>query len=173
MMHVGLHLLWGHLGLRLLCRVLRLTGGLLLLGDRVFQDAKSSGDLCVLRSELCSASICVDSIRILGTAFIQGTQVVPNFGDIGIEADSTGISIHGVAKLIHLIIQYTDGAPEGGISSISIHGLLVSIICLTILSESHEDSAQQIPGLTIRRVEFCRQLEEANSLVRIFIVLVL
>ena len=79
----------------------------------------------------------------------QSAKVVPDFGDVRVETDCSGVCIQCITILIDLIVQHTDGAPERWIPPISIHGLLISFICLWKLGLSHIATTEKVPALGI------------------------
>lgn len=62
----------------------------------------------------------------------QSTQVVPDLGDVRIQAYSTGICIQRIAILVNLVVQDTNRAPECWIPAVAIYGLLIRLICLGV-----------------------------------------
>jgi hypothetical protein len=79
----------------------------------------------------------------------QGTKVVPNLRDVGVEADGARICIKRIAILVYLVIKNPNGAPEGRIPPIAIDRLLVSLIGLRKFLLGHVATAEEIPTLSI------------------------
>jgi hypothetical protein len=79
----------------------------------------------------------------------QGAQVIPDLGDVGIEANGSGIRIERVAVLINLVVENAYGAPEGGVTTIAIDGLLIGFVGFGILLLRHVAATEQIPALCI------------------------
>ena len=79
----------------------------------------------------------------------QCTEVVPNLGDIRIEADGARICIKRITILVYLVVKDTDRAPEGGIASIPVDCLLVGFVSLGELLLGHVTTTQQVPALCI------------------------
>ena len=79
----------------------------------------------------------------------QSAKVVPDFGDVWIQADSTGVSVQRIAVLIDLVIQHSDRAPEGRIPAITVNGLLVCFVRFWIFLLCHVTSAKEIPALCV------------------------
>lgn len=50
-------------------------------------------------------------------------ECVPNFAEIWIQANSTAVRVKSVSVLVDLIIEYSNGTPEGRISPISISAI--------------------------------------------------
>ena len=63
----------------------------------------------------------------------QGAKVVPDFGDVRIQANGARVGIQSVTVLVDLIVKDANGAPKGWIAPISIDGLLVRLIRFGIL----------------------------------------
>jgi hypothetical protein len=59
------------------------------------------------------------------------------------------LSVLYITYLINLVIQNTNGAPEGRVSSIPIDSLLISFIGLVVVLFSHITSPKKIPRLGI------------------------
>lgn len=71
--------------------------------------------------------------------------------------------VHYASYLIDLVIQHTNGAPKGGVPSISIHRLLISFISLVVVLFGHIASTEEVPGLGIVTVGFQRSCQVLNS----------
>lgn len=79
----------------------------------------------------------------------KSPKVIPNFRDIGVQTDRTGVRIKRVTVLINLVIEDANRAPESGITSISVDCLLIGLIGLGILLLRHVTSTEKIPALCI------------------------
>ena len=90
----------------------------------------------------------------------QCTKVVPNLGNVRVQADSAGVRIKRIAVLVYLVIKNTNRAPEGRISSIPIDCLLIGFVGLRELLLCHVTTAQQIPALCIFVVWHHSELKE-------------
>jgi hypothetical protein len=78
--------------------------------------------------------ICIKGVgRLVVARLVQCAEVVPNLRDIWIETDGTGICIQCIPILVNLVIENSDGAPEGRVSAIAIDRLLVGLIGLGVL----------------------------------------
>lgn len=105
------------------------------------------------RIEFASSRVSIDGIRdLIVAALVETAQVEPYFGDVRVDSDGTGISIECITELIDLEVEYSDGAPECGVASVAINGLLICLVCLVILLPSHVSTTEEIPALSIRRV---------------------
>lgn len=97
-----------------------------------------------------SSLVGVQSITdLVITAFIQRAQVVPNLANVRVQSDGPGVCIECVAVLVDLVVEYTNGAPEGRVSTIPVNGLLVGFIRLGVLLLGHVATAKQVPALSI------------------------
>jgi hypothetical protein len=85
-------------------------------------------------------------------ALIQTSKIEPDFRDVGIDADSTRISVESVTVLADLKIEYANGAPESRIATVPVNGLLVSLVGFVVLLTSHVGTTKKIPALSIRRI---------------------
>jgi hypothetical protein len=63
----------------------------------------------------------------------QSTQVVPDLGDVRVQAYSAGVCIERISVLVNLVVQNANRAPESGIPSVSINSLLIGLVCLGVL----------------------------------------
>lgn len=62
----------------------------------------------------------------------QRTQVVPDFRDVRIESYGARVRIKCVAVLIDLVIENSNGTPERRVPTITVHRLLVSLVCFGV-----------------------------------------
>ena len=157
---------WGLVLLRM--NVLRHGSGMLTRHARCLataQDLQTSLDVYVARIEVGGSLVCIEGIGGLVVArFVlsmvsvvrcclastyQGAQVVPHFGNVRIQTDGFGVGVKSIAILIDLVVQDTDGTPEGGIATISIHGLLVGLEGFGILALGDVAPSQEVPTLGI------------------------
>lgn len=79
----------------------------------------------------------------------KGPKIIPNFGDIGVQTDRSGVCIKRITVLIDLIIKHANRAPERRIASIPVDCLLIGLVGLGILLLRHVTSTQEIPALRI------------------------
>lgn len=79
----------------------------------------------------------------------QSSEIIPNLGDERVQADGARVRIQGISVLINLVVQHADRAPECGIPPITVHGLLVCLVCLRVLLLRHVASAEKVPALGI------------------------
>ena len=63
----------------------------------------------------------------------QSSQVVPDLGDVRVQADGAGIRIQRISVLVDLVIQNANRAPEGWVPAISINSLLIGFVCFGVL----------------------------------------
>jgi hypothetical protein len=62
----------------------------------------------------------------------QSTQVVPDFGDVRVQAYRTGVSIKRISVLVDLVIQNANRAPKSWIPTVTIYSLLIGFICFWV-----------------------------------------
>lgn len=89
----------------------------------------------------------------------QSPQIIPDFRNVRIQTDSTRVGVQRIAVLVDLIVEHTNGAPEGWVPSITIDGLLVSFVGLGVFGLRHVATAKQIPTLRVGVVCADRLLE--------------
>jgi hypothetical protein len=103
--------------------------------------------------ELARPGIGVDGIgNLIVAALVEAAQIEPHFGDIGVDADGTRISVQGIAELVDLEVENADRAPEGWVATVSVNGLLIRLIGFTIFLAGHISAAQKVPTLRIGRI---------------------
>lgn len=123
------------------------------IGLDVAQEVEALGDMRITGVELGSACVSVDSIRDLVVAtLVQRTQIEPDFGDVGIDSDGTGVGIKGVTELVDVVIENTDAAPEGRVATVAIDSLLVRLVGLLVFLAGHVGTTQQVPALGVARI---------------------
>lgn len=71
----------------------------------------------------------------------QGTKIVPDLGDVWVQANSPGVCIKCVAVLVDLVIKYADRTPECRIAPVSVDCLLIGFVRLGVLLLRHITSA--------------------------------
>lgn len=160
------------------------------------QELQPRLDVLVGGIQLCGALVGIESIVGLVVARLvlklincapafgvvimtyQCSEVIPHLRDVRVEADRTGVRVQGISVLVDLVVENTDGAPECGVSAITVDRLLVRFIRLGILCLRHIATSQEIPTLGIvvvldvlvecalRGTE--RQLTSADRLLEIF-----
>jgi hypothetical protein len=130
----------------------------------ILQELQALSDGNIAGIELCCTGVCIDGVGNLVVAtLVQTSKIKPDFGDIWIDADSTRVSIESVTVLVDLKIEYTDGAPEGRITTVPVDRLLVSFVSLVVLLTSHISTTKKIPTLSIGRISFEGLGEVLNS----------
>lgn len=89
----------------------------------------------ICRVQLGSPRIRIQCIGNLVVArLVQCSKVVPDFGNVGIEADGARIGVKRVAILVNLIVEDTNGAPKGWVARVAVDCLLVGFVGLGILA---------------------------------------
>jgi hypothetical protein len=130
------------------------------VGRLTLEERKPGFDVHVGRIELSSSRVGIQGVVGLVVArLVQGTEIVPDLRDVGVEADGPRVSIQSITILVDLIVQHTDGAPEGRVATITVDGLLVGLICLGILLLRHVAATEEVPALRISLVRVDRLFE--------------
>lgn len=130
---------------------------------RRLQQPQPLRDRPIRRIQLGSSRIRINRIRnLIIAALIKRAQVKPDFRDVGIDTDSSGISIQRISELVDLEVEHPNRAPERRVPSIPIDSLLVRLVCLVVFLPSHIRPSEQIPALRIRWVRFERFGEVLN-----------
>ena len=81
-----------------------------------------------------SSGVCVERVTSLVVArLVEGAKVVPDLGDVGVQADGTRVSVECISVLIYLVVEHADRAPEGRVPAVTINGLLVGFVRLWVL----------------------------------------
>lgn len=100
--------------------------------------------------ELRRPGVSIDSIGYLVVAtLIKRAEVEPYFGNVRVDPNCPRIGVEGITILVDLEIEYANGAPEGGVATVTVHRLLVGFISLVVLLTGHVCTAEQIPTLRI------------------------
>lgn len=103
--------------------------------------------------QLCSSGISIDGVgNLVIAALVQTSEVKPNLRYVRIDANSPRVSVQSIPILVDLEVEDSDGTPEGGVTTITIHSLLIGLVCLVIFLTSHIGTAKKIPALGIVRV---------------------
>lgn len=138
------------------------------------QELQTSLDVRVAGVKLGSTLVSVQGIRDLVIArFVQSAEVIPDFGDVGVEADGSGVGIQSISVLVDLIVQDADRAPKRGVLTIPINRLLVRFVRLGVLLLSHVAPAEQVPTLSIRVIRADRLLEVLDGAILRLVVVAL
>lgn len=104
----------------------------------------------VILVEIGSASIRINSVGdLIITRLVKRAKIEPDFGDVGIDANSTRVGVKGIAELIDLVVEHANAAPERRIASVAVNGLLVGFVCFLVLGNAHVRPTEQIPTLGI------------------------
>lgn len=104
-------------------------------------------------------------VRLVVARLVESSQVVPNLGNVRVEANSTGVGVQGIAVLVDAVVKNADGAPECRITAIAVHRLLICLICLGILFLRHVASPEEIPTLRISAVQANRLLQKLDTVI--------
>lgn len=79
----------------------------------------------------------------------QSAEVIPDLRDERVQPDGSAVCIQGVSVLVDLVVQHTNGAPEGWVAAVPIYSLLICFVCLGILLLGHVAPAKQVPALSV------------------------
>jgi hypothetical protein len=109
---------------------------------------KSIGSLIVARFILFESQDCRNKETYMFKTY-QSAEVIPDFRNVGIQANGAGIRVERISILVNLIVEHTNRAPESGVSAITVDGLLIGFVCLGKLLLSHVTPAEEIPTLRI------------------------
>lgn len=122
------------------------------IGLNVLQQPQTGLDDWVVRVKIGGPSIGVDGIRDLVVArLIQGAEVKPDFGDVWVDADGTGVGVEGITVLVDVVVQHADAAPEHRVAPIPVHGL-IHFVGLLVLLDGHVGMARKVPTLCITAI---------------------
>lgn len=72
----------------------------------------------------------------------QSAKVIPDFRDIRVQTDRSGVRIKGVSVLIDLVVKDADRTPERWVPPVTVDCLLVCVIRFWILLLGHVASAK-------------------------------
>jgi hypothetical protein len=114
------------------------------------QQLQTSLDMYISRIQVGSAAVRIQGIGSLVVArLVKCSQIIPDFGDVRIQANSTGVGIQGIAILVDLIVEHTNRAPEGWVATVAVDCLLVCLVCLGVFLLRHIAAAEEVPALSI------------------------
>lgn len=132
------------------------------IGGLPFKQCQACFDVDVGRIEISSASVRIERVAGLVVArLIQSTKVIPDFGNVGVQANGARVRVKRIAVLVDLIVEHTNRTPECRVATIAVHGLLVGFVGLGVLLLRHVASTKQVPALCI--VLVCRQLAGVSA----------
>jgi hypothetical protein len=119
----------------------------------LFQQLQTLCDNRVSRVEFRRSSICINGIRyLIVAAFVKAPKIEPNFGDIWIDTNGARVRVEGIPILVDLEVKHANRTPECRVPAITIHGLLVSLVCFVVLLAGHVSTPKEIPTLGVMRV---------------------
>lgn len=90
--------------------------------------------------------------RLVVARFVQSAKIIPDLGDVRVETDGSAVGVEGIAVLVDLVVEDTDRAPEGRIPAVTVHGLLICLVCLAKLLLGHVAATKQVPALRVALV---------------------
>lgn len=105
------------------------------------------------RIELDSALICIRGVgQLIVTRLVQSAQVLPDLGDERVDADCARVGVESVVILADVEVEHANAAPVCRILAVPVHGLLVSLVCLSVVMRLHERPPEYIPRERVLRV---------------------
>jgi hypothetical protein len=120
------------------------------IGGLPFKQRQACLDVDVCGIEISRASVRIERVAGLIVArLIQSAKVVPDFGNVGVEANGTRVRVKRIAVLVDLVVEHTDRTPECRVATIAVYGLLVGFVGFGVLLLRHVASAKQVPALSI------------------------
>ena len=120
------------------------------IGGLAFEQRQACLDVDVCGIKISSTSVRIERVAGLIVArLIQSAKVVPDFRNVGVEANSTRVCVERITVLVDLVVEHTDRTPECRIAAIAVHSLLVGFVSLGILLLRHVASTKQVPALSI------------------------
>lgn len=123
------------------------------IGLHVLQQPQPRLDHLVVRIQVRRSRVRINRIANLIVArFVKRSQVEPDFGDVRIDPNRSGIGIEGISVLVDVVIKDADGTPECGVATVPIDGLLVGLIRFLVFLDSHIGSAEKVPALRIAAI---------------------
>jgi hypothetical protein len=84
-------------------------------------------------------------VDLVMTGLVQGAEIVPHLGDVGIQTDGARVGVQRIAILIDLVVEHPDGAPEGGVATVTVDRLLVGLVGFVVLLLRHVAATEEIP----------------------------
>lgn len=116
----------------------------------ILEELQTSLDVNVRGVEVGSALVRVKRVGCLVVArLVQGSKIVPNLRDVGVEPDGARICVQCVTVLVDLVVQHTNAAPECRVAPVTVDRLLVSLVRLGVLLLRHIASTEEVPALCI------------------------
>lgn len=101
---------------------------------RVSEKLEPCLDVRVAWIQFSSPLVRVEGIvDLVVTTLVQSAEVIPDLGDKWVKANSPRVGVQSISVLVDLVVEHTNGAPEGGIASITVDSLLVRLVSLRIL----------------------------------------
>lgn len=115
-------------------------------------------------------AVSIQSITDLVVAsFIQGAQIIPHFGNVWIQTNSPRVSVKCITVLGDLVVEHTNGAPEGWVSGVTVNSLLERLVGSVEVTTDHVDTAQVVPRMSVTRIDFNRLGEVLESDVEVLL----
>jgi hypothetical protein len=155
--------------IRLRVNVLRYRSVALVRGTcwslTVLKELQTSLDVDIGRVEISRTLVRVQCVGSLIVArLVQGSQIVPDLWNVGVQTDSTRVRIKRISVLVDLVIQHSYAAPECGIAPVAVNSLLVRLVRLGVLLLGHVASSKEVPTLRVGLVRVYWLLQIFNGL---------
>lgn len=120
------------------------------IGRLTLKQCQARLDVDVGGIKVSGPSVCVERIACLVVAgLVQRTKVVPDLGDVRVEANGARVRVKRVAVLVDLVVKNTNRAPECRIATVTVHCLLIGFVGLGVLLLRHVAAAEKVPALGI------------------------
>jgi hypothetical protein len=100
--------------------------------------------------ELGGARVGVDRVGDLVVArLVETSQVVPHLADVRVESDCARVGVERVTILVDLVVEHADRTPECRVAAVTIHSLLVRLVCLVVPLTGHKSATEEVPALGV------------------------
>ena len=131
----------------------------------VLKKLETGLDVDVRRIKVGSTLVSIECIGCLVVArLVEGAEIIPHLRNVGVEPNSTRVGIKRIAVLVDLVVEHTNAAPESGVASIAVDGLLVRLIRLRVLLLRHVAATEEVPALCVGLVRSHGLLQVLNGL---------
>ena len=120
-----------------------------------FQDGQSLGHDGIRVVEFVGSIVRIDGVLdLIVASLVECAEVKPNLWDVGVQSDCSGICIESIAELIDFPVEDADRAPEIGIATVAIDGLLICLVRFTVIGRLHKEPAETVPRSRISWVYY-------------------
>lgn len=98
------------------------------------EQGKTRLDVNIGGIKISGPSVCVERIACLVVAgLVQRAEIIPNLGNVRVEANSARVRVKRVAVLVDLVVEDTNRAPECRVATVTVNCLLVGLVGLGVL----------------------------------------